>query len=158
MCKSVFDYQKKNLCISATLKSCVLALDKASAPQVLATKHLHIFPHLSASSHLHIFATSLRISPHLSASSHPRISTSLCISLHLSISLRISASSHHFRLLLHTQLPSRILKQKVLLKLRRDNSMMRRKLITKLHIKILLDSIKKVSVDLCRIEKGDTIL
>ena len=119
MCKSVYDFQKENLCISATLKSCVLALDKASASQVLATKHLHIFPHLSASSHLHIFATSLRISPHLSASSHPRISTSLCISLHLSISLRISASSHHFRLLLHTQLPSRILKQKVLLKLRR---------------------------------------
>ena len=89
MCKSVNDYQKKNLCISATLKSCVLALDKASASQVLATKQ-----------------PSNQASPHL------------------------SASSHHFRLLLHTQLPSRILKQKVLLKLRRDNNMMRKKLIT----------------------------
>ena len=54
MCISVYDYQKKNLCISATLKSCVLALDKASASQVLATKLLHISPHLS---HLRILAS-----------------------------------------------------------------------------------------------------
>ena len=95
MCKSVYDYQKENLCISATLKSCVLALDKASASQVLATKHLQISPHLPIFASLPHLSTSLRIFP----SSHrrhisPHLSASLHISPHLSTTLRISASSH----------------------------------------------------------------
>ena len=75
MCISVYDYQKKNLCISATLKSCVLALDKASASQVLATKHLHISPHHPILASLQITFAYAAAEQNIKAKSPPQTQT-----------------------------------------------------------------------------------